>query len=63
MESILRLPEVMQHTGLKRATIYLYMSKQEFPKSIRLGRSAVGWLASDINAWIAGCIKSSVEGI
>jgi prophage regulatory protein len=56
---IIRLPEVKDKTGLSRSTIYLRMSKGEFPSSISLGGRAVGWLESSVNEWLAQCIESS----
>ncbi len=49
---ILRLPEVIRRVGLRRASIYLHISKGSFPKPISLGARAVGWLESKIDGWI-----------
>ena len=49
---ILRLPEVIERVGLKRASIYLHMAQGSFPKQISLGTRAVGWLEHEIDAWI-----------
>ena len=54
---ILRLPEVMGRVGLRRASIYLHISKGSFPQPINLGIRAVGWLESDIDGWIAARIE------
>jgi prophage regulatory protein len=54
---ILRLPDVMSRVGLRRASIYLHMTKGSFPKPISLGARAVGWLESDIDGWIAARIE------
>ncbi len=56
---ILRLPEVKERTGLSRSTIYLRMSKGNFPTAISLGDRAIGWLESEINDWISSHIKAS----
>jgi prophage regulatory protein len=56
---ILRRPEVQNRTGLSRSTIYAKIGTNEFPKSIQLGRRAVGWLESDVVAWIRGRVRSS----
>ena len=58
-ESILRLPDVMQRTGLKRSTIYLRIQEGTFPKQIDLGIRCAGWLESEINAWIASRVAAS----
>lgn len=49
---LLRLPKVMQKTGLKRATIYLHIKQNKLPKQFKIGQQAVAWLESDIDAWI-----------
>ena len=63
MQRILRLPEVMERTGLKRSTIYLHISESAFPKQINLGEHSVGWLESEVNEWIANRIASSRPNI
>ena len=49
---ILRRPAVESMTGLSRSTIYQNMQIGMFPKPIRLGAKAVGWLESEVNDWI-----------
>ncbi len=51
---ILRRPAVEATTGLSRSTIYQHMQAGTFPKPIRLGAKlgAVGWLESEVVAWI-----------
>jgi len=55
---ILRLPEVITRVGLRRASIYQQMSQGAFPQSISLGIRAVGWLESEIDAWVANRIQA-----
>ncbi len=57
--SILRLPAVKTRTGLSRSTIYLRISKNEFPAPISLGGRAVGWVESDINNWLTEKIEAA----
>lgn len=52
-QSILRLPAVKARTGLSRSTIYLRIAQGTFPARYSLGARAVGWLDSEISAWIA----------
>ena len=54
---ILRRPEVERMTGIKTSTLYEWMSKGTFPKPIKLGERAVGWLKKDIDAWLASRCK------
>lgn len=61
MQTILRLPAVKARTGLSRSTIYARIREGEgaFPKPVNLGKRAVGWLASDVDAWLAAQIERS----
>jgi prophage regulatory protein len=49
---ILRRRDVERVTGLSRSTIYDWMRRNQFPKSIALGSRLVGWRESDIAAWL-----------
>lgn len=51
-ERFLRLADVMARTGLSRSSIYLSISKGNFPKNINLSSRSVAWLESEIDAWI-----------
>ena len=57
--TILRLPEVKARTGLSRSTIYLRIAEGKFPPPINLGERSVGWVESEIDAWIAKRIELS----
>lgn len=54
---IVRLPEVINRTGLSRSSIYLRLRQGSFPGQINLGGRAVGWLDAEINKWIDQRIK------
>ena len=49
---ILRLPEVMARTGLSRTTIYEWRVAGRFPQAVPLGTRNVGWIESELEAWI-----------
>ena len=49
---ILRLPEVMARTGLSRTTIYRWRLAGRFPQPVRLGTRCVGWIESEVEAWL-----------
>ena len=51
-ERILRLPAVIARTGLSKATIYRTVGRT-FPAPRRLTERSVGWLESEIEAWLA----------
>jgi prophage regulatory protein len=55
---ILRLPQVMARIGLSRSSIYLGISRNEFPRQVRLGARAVGWLQADIDEWVRQRVTS-----
>jgi prophage regulatory protein len=52
MKRLLRLPEVEQNTGFKRANIYKQIKLGNFPKPVKIGSRAVAWRESDIQGWI-----------
>lgn len=55
----LRLKEVIERTGRSRSSIYLDMDLGRFPMSVKLGARSIGWLESDIDAWIQERIQQS----
>jgi prophage regulatory protein len=56
---ILRLPVVKARTALSRSSIYKFIIAGQFPKSVRLGPRAVGWLESEIDEWIKARVVES----
>jgi prophage regulatory protein len=58
VDRMLRLPEVVRRTCLSKRTIYRLEAAGRFPCGRKLGLRAVGWLESEINAWIADLAKS-----
>ncbi len=56
--NILRQPAVTAKTGKSRTRIYEDVAAGTFPAPIKLGPGAraVGWLESEIDAWIAARI-------
>lgn len=50
---VLRLPEVIQRTGLGRDSIYRGGCEGWFPKRIKISERASGWLEHEIDAFIA----------
>lgn len=56
---ILRRKQVEARLGLSRSFLYSAMAAQTFPRPVQLSRHAVGWLESDINAWLDARIQAS----
>jgi prophage regulatory protein len=52
-KQLFRLPKVEAEVQLSRSTIYLMIQRGEFPPPIKIGRRAVAWRESDIEAWIS----------
>ena len=52
-ERHLRRPAVEAATGLSRSSIYDMMDRDEFPRPVRIGKRAVAWPQSAIEAWLA----------
>jgi prophage regulatory protein len=50
---ILRLPAVISMTGLKRSMIYQLQAERRFPRSVKITDFAVGWLDTEVQAWVA----------
>jgi len=53
MGSIIRLPQVIQKTGLSRSSIYAAIANGKFPKQIKLTKRSSGWLESEVDSWIS----------
>lgn len=49
---IIRRPEVENKVGASRATIYRWEAAGRFPRRRKLGKNSVGWIESEIEAWI-----------
>jgi len=58
-ERALRLPQVCQMTGLRRSMIYQLQAERRFPQRIMLSGRAVGWLESEVQAWLDSRIEES----
>ncbi len=58
----IRLQQVLESTGLSRTGAYGAMAAGTFPKGIKIGTRAVGWLESEINEWIEAQIAASRKG-
>lgn len=58
--NILRLKQLEIRTGLSKATLYKLIKAGEFPAQKHLGLRSVGWLESDVTAWIESRITKAV---
>lgn len=58
-DSIIRLPQVKNLTGLSRSSIYAAVKRGDFPSPVSLGARAVGWMSSEINSWLTSRARAS----
>ncbi len=56
---VFRLPQVCAVTGLCRSMVYQLEAQRRFPRRIKIGLRAVGWLEADIQVWISTRIRQS----
>ncbi len=55
----LRLPDVLERTGLSRSTIYVRLAEGRFPRPVALGGRAVGWIEAEVDEWVRDRIAES----
>ncbi|MBO7882019.1 helix-turn-helix transcriptional regulator [Burkholderia pseudomallei] len=55
---ILRMKQLIERTNLSRATLYVLMaSDPTFPRKIKLTARSIGFLESEVDAWIASRVQ------
>jgi prophage regulatory protein len=59
LKRILRLPAVQARTGLSRSTIYARISAGTFVAPIKIGPNSIGWIESEVEAWIEMQVAAS----
>lgn len=64
MQQLLRLPTVLERTGMKRSSLYAAVADGQFPRPIKLNDSgrAVAWPAVVIDAWIESRVTATRDG-
>lgn len=50
--AILRVPRVVQMTGVSRSTLWRLEREGDFPARVRLTGRTIGWREADVRAWI-----------
>jgi prophage regulatory protein len=61
--TILRLPAVLERTGLSRSTLYRKIDQGTFPRQIKISERCAGWRSSDIYAWLKNPMFYSVDDL
>lgn len=66
-DTLIRLPDVLDKTGLSRMSVYRLMAAGTFPASRKLmgpGRRApVAWSANEVQAWIEDRKNERAESV
>lgn len=60
-ERLIRLPQVENLTGLKRAHVYGLARLGKFPRPLKVGARASAWRESQVIAWIEDRIREAQD--
>ena len=59
---ILRRPEVEARCSLSKSTLYELIRVGQFPAPVKLSPNRVGWLESDVQAWLEARVAARAGG-
>ena len=57
--AILRWPEVAKRVPISRSGAHCLAAQGKFPKPIKIGLRASGWIESEIDEWLEQCVSAS----
>lgn len=60
IDRVIRLNELKLKTGLSKSAIYRGIEEGTFPPPFRIGKRAVGWRISIINAWLEAAEQNTI---
>ena len=60
-ETFIRRKALEAKLGPSCSTIYAMMAADKFPRPIKIGRRAVGWRNTDIQAWVRSKVDAANE--
>ncbi|WP_380872166.1 hypothetical protein ACFB49_31180 [Sphingomonas sp. DBB INV C78] len=60
-DRFLRLPTVLERTGLSRSTLYRKIERGTFPKGVAISTRCTGWRESSVAAWMRNPIYYHVD--
>lgn len=58
---ILRLPQVLDVTGLGKTKIYELQAAGHFPMRVQITTHSVGWVEAEVQAWLAHRVARSIS--
>ncbi len=65
LKKVLRMKQLVAVVGLGKSTVYDYLNPKSprydptFPKPVKLGASAVGWIDHEVTVWLESRIAVS----
>jgi prophage regulatory protein len=54
---LLRLPQVIDTTGLSKTTIYALQAEGDFPMRVKITAHSVAWVEEEVQAWLTARIE------
>ena len=54
---LLRLPQVIDATGLGKTTIYALQAESDFPMRVKITAHSVAWVEEEVQAWLTARIE------
>lgn len=61
MQRVIKIKEVSARSAKSKSAIYDDVAKGKFPKPIKIGARASGWLESEVEAWLEKRISERGE--
>lgn len=58
---LLRLAQVTEVTGLRKTKIYELQAEGSFPRRVKITAHSVGWVESEVQAWLTHRIEVSAR--
>jgi prophage regulatory protein len=59
----LRLPQVIDATGLGKTTIYELQGQGDFPMRVKITAHSVAWVEAEVDAWLAQRVAKGRAGL
>jgi len=63
MEKLLRPKQVQDILGISEATLYRRMKAPDFPSKVRISKQAIGFKASEVEAFIEANQEPQLEAV
>lgn len=60
---VLRLPKVLEKTGISRSQLYRLINRGDFPKQYHLSLRTAVWVESEIEAWLLQKMKGASHAV